>query len=159
MKTMTTEFSDDMTLEAAQELLGEKLAAGEVTSCPCCERTAKVYKRTIHTTMARSLIEIYTVAGMGWCRPIDIVGKNSPDLVKTRWWGLMMPLEGRREDGSDRVGQWRITADGQEFINAKMSVPKYAHVYDNRKLRLSGPQVTIQDCLGEKFNYNDLMNS
>lgn len=152
-----TEFNDEMTLEEAQELLGEKLAAGAVVTCPCCERVAKVYKRTIHKTMAASLIRLYKECGRDWCRPIDVVGKDSPDLVKTRWWGLMEAQEGRREDGSDRVGVWRITSVGEDFIKMKLTVPKYSHVYDNRMLRNSGKFVSIKECLGEKFNYSDLM--
>lgn len=153
------DFYPGMDIAVAKDLLGEKLGSGEIASCPVCERTAKVYKRTIHSTMAASLIKLHNEYGQQWCRPIDVVGKDSPDLVKTRWWGLMEPQGGRRDDGSDRVGIWRLTGNGVAFVNGLYTVKKYVHVYDNRPLRTSGIEVGIEECLGKKFNYKELMTS
>ena len=36
------------------------------------------------------------------------------------------------------------------------SVHKYVYVYNDRVVSMDGDQVTIQDCLGDKFNYEEI---
>ncbi len=37
-------------------------------------------------------------------------------------------------------------------------VPRHALIYDGRLLRLEGELVGIRDCLGDKFDYDELMS-
>ena len=73
------------------------------------------------------------------------------------YWGLMEQADGQREDGSNRVGWWRLTMLGQEFVMRRTTVPQYARVYNGRCLGLVGDPVDIRTALGTKFNYDDLM--
>jgi len=146
-------------LGEARTWLRDHLEEGE--RCPCCERTAKVYKRTIHTTMARNLIRAYRAHYQAPFRPIDLLGATSPDFVKLRYWDLLVEVDPEtvRDDGSPRTGRWSITNSGIAFIRDAVKVPKYAHIYDGRRLKHSGDPVGIRDCLGQKFSYAALMNA
>lgn len=146
----------DMSLRKARELLMEDRWEG--TDCPCCDQFAKVYERGIHATTASEMIRFWRIAGQNWSKPIDVIGKNSPDLLKCRFWKLLEREEGFRSDGSNRVGIWRITDKGVAFIKGEISVPEKALIYNNKLLGFTENQVTIQDCLKDKFNYSELMS-
>ena len=151
-------FTDAMTLaEARDELRGLVLDGGH--PCPCCTQLAKVYRRTIHATMARSLIVMYRRS------PTEIVHlpslfprRAAADVPKLRHWGLIEEEAATREDGG-RAGYWRVTPTGGAFVRQQLTVPKYAHVYDNRLLSLQGADVSVVDCLGKRFDYRELMNA
>jgi hypothetical protein len=148
-------FYPEMTLKDAQDVLRELLDEG--AKCPCCTQFAKVYRRKIHATAASKLIAMYRSAGREWFHALTVAGAHSPDAVKARYWGLLEEDQATREDGSKRTGWWRFTDKGVAWVKNETAVPKYAHLYDGRCLRLSGDNVTIRDALGSKFNYNELM--
>jgi hypothetical protein len=148
-------FSDAMTLGDARAALRELVYEG--ACCPCCTQFAKVYPRTIHSTMARELIRCYRAAGTDWFHVPTVIGHNGGDLLKTRYWALMEEEKDIRRDDGGRAGYWRITPIGEAFIRRELLVPKRAWVYDNRRIKLDGPDVSVVDCLGKKFNYNELM--
>lgn len=154
---MSGEFTDDMTLGEARDLLRKLVDEGH--KCPCCTQFAKVYRRTIHAAMARDLIASYRMYGSGVFFDLTTVtGKRGTgDFTKLRYWGLVEQEEGHREDGSTRVGRWRITPAGEAWLYARTTVTKYARLYDGRCLSLVGDQVNIKDALGKKFDYTELM--
>src|SRR4051812_31837782 len=107
---MTGRFRDDMTLKEARDLLRTLVDDGQ--PCPCCTQMAKVYRRKIHTTMARYLIEMAKAGKMErreWVNVVELARQHSPDLVKCRYWGLVEKEDATREDGSNRTGWWRLT--------------------------------------------------
>ena len=81
------------------------------------------------------------------------------DVVKLRYWGLLERAKGERSDGSDRVGRYRITEVGRQFVEGKIAVPKYVYLYNQRLFRLSEEMTTVQQALGSKFNYGALMGT
>lgn len=159
-------LSGDASLAEAKEWLRAQLREG--APCPCCTQLAKVYRRKLNAGMARVLIRMFKKAGLDWTYlpHVDLqpgerrraVG-HSGEMCMTRYWGLIegMPDDVRREDGSSRVGWWRLTPRGADFVRGGLTVPKYALVYDGRCLGLEGDQVGIRDALGSKFNYAELM--
>lgn len=129
--------------------------------CPACDQMAKVYKRPLHSGVARVLIAMYHDDSdpEGWVyipslRGIELGG----DTAKARYWGLIEERPERRDDGG-RAGWWRLTNLGRSFVRGTVSIPKYARIYDGRCLGLKGDPVTIRDVLGQKFNYDDLMGA
>lgn len=149
-------MSPETTIAQAKAWLRARLDDGE--ECPVCTQFAKVYQRRIHRTMARYLIAMYREApGGSYVDVMRLAGKDSPDLVKTRYWGLLEAMPGEREDGSNRLGWWRLTDAGRAFVEGAITVPKYARLYDGRCLGFDGEGVTIRDALGARFNYDDLM--
>ena len=149
-------FNDTMTLGAARDELRELIEDGH--QCPCCTQFAKVYRRKIHTSMASALIRIYRARQYEWVTVADILThRQIADVAKLEYWGLIERQIGERDDGSKRVGIWRMTGIGREFVQLRTSVHKYARIYDGRCLGMTGEPVTIRDCLGGSFNYEELM--
>lgn len=74
-------------------------------------------------------------------------------------WSLIEEANALRPDGG-RAGWWRVTDKGEAFIWRGLMVPKYALIYDGRFLRYDNPKdlVSIKDCLGKKFDLDDLMS-
>jgi hypothetical protein len=150
-------FPDTMPLGEARILL--RLLVEDGYACPLCTQFAKVYRRKIHSAMAVDAIRCWrAVEGLEWFDLTRIVGKRGTgDVTKLRYWGLMVQQEGERDDGSNRVGIWRFTPLGAEWVLARRALPKYARIYDSRCLGLDGDQVTILDALGDGFDYGELM--
>lgn len=127
--------------------------------CPTCGQFAKVYKRQITGTSAAALIAMYKACGyVDYVYLPDVLDRKQADEAKLTHWGLIEEKPISRTDGG-RAGWWKLTDDGVRFVLGRLSVPKYAHIYDSKLMGMSGDPVTIQDCLGKKFNYQELMDS
>lgn len=149
--------ADQITLAQAREELRARVTDGAV--CPCCTQYAKVYRRKITSQVARVLIAMHRDAGTGWVHLPTLIERKGADEAKARYWGLIEASEDDvREDGSPRVGWWRLTPAGEAFVLDRLRVPKYAHIYDGRCLSLDDTEtVSIRDALGTRFDYRDLM--
>lgn len=147
-------WPDDSPLGEARAWLRGLLDEG--AKCPCCTQRAQTYRRSINSGMARSLVAMFVAGGMDWQHVPTTIPARSREEGKLRYWALVEESTEEREDGG-RAGWWRITPWGNAFIHHGLQVPKYAHVYDGRCLRLDGPLVAIGDCLGSKFNLRDLL--
>lgn len=156
-------FHDDMTLGEAREILRELVKDGH--KCPVCTQFAKVYRRAFPSASARILVLLYREGGRhDYVYLPDLlpkVGTNTASQggygVQSAHWGLIERQPGTREDGSDRVGWWRLTENGRLFVEGRITVPKYAKLYDGRCLGTEGNPVTIQQALGKRFDYSELM--
>ena len=155
-------------LEEAKAFVQHHLRDG--VTCPCCGQLAKVYKRSINSTMALALCLIYQHFAKNpdhaWVhipqfliqvkRDSTIAGG---DVVKLRYWGLLERVVGERDDGSNRLGHYKITEIGKQFVLGKIAVPKYVYLYNQLLLRLSEEMTTIHEALGDRFNFFELMRS
>lgn len=158
------------TLAAARALIFAKRDEG--VDCPCCGQFAKIYKRPINSAMAYALILIdryFSKPGHDdWLHvpqflavqrlPASELASIRGDWAKLKHWGLLEEMQALRDDGSNRIGYWKITEKGKAFVRGQIAVPRYAHLFDNQLLSLEGPEVFIQDSLGTRFSYNDLMS-
>ena len=152
-----------MTLGDARDELRQLVHDGH--RCPLCQQFAKVYRRTLPSATGRTMIELYHVAGAApdYTFLPDVLDRmtGTPHQggygTLGHFWGLMEREPGEREDGSDRVGWWRLTPLGVRFVLRQAQVPKYAHLYDGRCLGLHGKPISISECLGNRFNYGELM--
>ena len=151
----------EKTLEEAKAELRKTLnTTGAIYQC--CNQFTKIYRRKISCTSAYGLIVLsQKVSGefhleQKLCE-LDLLKTVRSDFPKLRYWGLIQALDGKREDGSSRNGYYIITEQGRMFAQNKISLPKYMHVYNSVALKNSGEFVKITDCLGEKFNYEELM--
>ena len=149
-------LSPDDTLATVIEWLRERVDEG--VHCPACGQHAKVYRRKITTATARTLVLMLREAGTDWVHLPTLLGRSQADEAKARYWGLIEEQQGEREDGSNRVGWWRLTPLGVQFVRRQVRIPKYALIYDGRCLALDDAEaVSIDDALGTKFRYDDLM--
>jgi hypothetical protein len=149
-------------LEEAKDALRLQLQQGEAVECPLCTQMAKIYRRTIHSAMAVALIMLFNQEDEWVHFPTLLrdAKQRAGDEGKLVYWGLIEPMPGERDDGSRRTGWWRITDLGRSFVQGHTRVGKYASVYDGRCLGIDQTeQVSIRDCLGTNFNYEELMSA
>lgn len=145
---------DDVPLGEAKQWLRDRVDDG--APCPCCGQLAKVYRRRVNSGMARSLITMWRKAGLEWVHLPTEIGARSREEGKLAYWGLAEEATEKREDGG-RAGWWRVTERGRQFVLGLTTIPRYALIYDGRRLRFDGEPVTIRDALGAKFDYDQLM--
>jgi len=80
------------------------------------------------------------------------------DVPIARHWGLIEAKE-NVDDAKQTSGYWRLTQQGIYFVQGELTIPKYVRLYDNEALSFEGEHLTIQQCLGNKFNYTELMEA
>jgi len=178
--------ADDATAEEAIGMIGRALGGGPPgggtppeddspdeggfvpngEKCTTCGQRVKVYKRTIYGAMAYLLIDLIwrqSDIGEDWTHVGAIHMPNGRDAGAAggafsllRLWNL---IEQKTNEKTEKrcSGLWRPTSKGVDFCSKRIKVTKYCHVYDNKIMGWSGPQVNVVDCLGEKFNYAELM--
>lgn len=134
--------------------------------CSCCGRMAKVYKRTITSSMAQSLIRLHKMSDCFDPKPYVHIrnitlgdSRLAADFAKLRYWSLITEKEKDPEQTETRTsGLWQITPRGIAFVRGEIPVSRYAVVYEGRCLGFEGETAwKIRDALGERFNYEELM--
>lgn len=158
--------TDETSLGDARTWLTGRIDKGQV--CPCCKQFAKVYKRPMTSSMAYGLILLARVdrdEDDGWVhienyfKSLSIPSSIRGDITKLVNWGLLERFEGEREDGSNRVGLYRVTYKGVQFVRSEIEVYSHIIIYSNMFQGFSGEPIKIKEALGKKFNYDELMNS
>ena len=132
--------------------------------CPCCNQFAKVYRRTVTSTMARWLIELvrrhridgeWQSSSSMWSLSIS---RGSGDVAKLMYWGL---IERDAKDEEDTIrktsGMWRPTHLGSDFVDGCHSVPRHALIYASALIGFDGDFIGVRDAIGNKFDYSKLM--
>ena len=152
------------TLKEAKQHLRDNFEKG--VACPCCEGFVKLYKRKLNSGMALFLIGLYKLAPISHERGQqsffsnkEIMAKmnintSSLDYSVLKHFGLIEPRVA--ENGHRDSGHWRITYDGISFVGLNGIVPKYVYLYKNKLQKTEG-EITIQEALGNKFDYKELM--
>lgn len=147
-------MNDDTTLGEAKQWLFEHIREG--VECPACTQHVQIYKRPLTSEMADILIKMYRQSPSDWVY-VPGLGPRGGDYAKMRYWELIEARPGVRDDGSTRVGWWRVTARGRRFVRNEEKVFKNAHVYAEMVYQRDGDEVSIIDALGKRFNYAALM--
>jgi hypothetical protein len=142
--------------------------------CPHCGQLIKIYKRRLNAALAHALLLISQRLPQRedevWFHvPTFLASQTSSatirggDWAKLVYWELIEPMPAVRTDGSKRSGYYRITTKGIQFAADKITLPKYAYVYNQTLYGLSDgikypkETTTIKEALGTKFNYGELM--
>ncbi len=155
------------TIEEAKKHLDKNMHLG--ANCPCCNQTVKRYSRKITTNMAYALF-LFNKFTQGntnefihfenCLKAAYIPSGDCTDFPKLRFWGL---IEGKRDtkkdDGNPRNGYYRITEKGMLFLKGEESVHERVNIFNNQFYGHEGNFVTFKECLGSKFNYDELMGS
>ncbi|AKF14478.1 hypothetical protein SEA_FLAGSTAFF_41 [Mycobacterium phage FlagStaff] len=149
---------DATPLGEARDWLRERVDDGE--TCPCCGQFAKVYKRRITANIAAVLVRMWRTAGRDWAY-LPALRSAGQDEVIARHWELIEPMpDVEREDGSKRVGYWRLTDVGEAFVRNQTRIPVHARIYNGRMLGYAGEATTnIVESLGHRFDYSELMSA
>jgi hypothetical protein len=157
----------EKTLAEARAYVKKNVSKG--VKCPCCTQYVKLYKRKLNSSMAYGLILISQnrngVDTSQWfhlekyMKPLPIPPSIRSDLPGLKNWGLIEPMDGKREDGNPSAGFYRITNKGRLFVEQKMMVPEYVLLFNKKKVADGGAEIDISIALDNKFNYQELMSS
>lgn len=140
-------------------------------SCPCCDQYCRIYKRKLNATMSLALVLIYRhfqqyPQADQWIHvPAFLVAVKHDstvaggDAAKLRFWNVIEQRQGVRDDGSERVGYYRLTDTGRQFVEDKIALSRYVYLYNQEVLRFSQETITIREALGDRFSYAELMRS
>lgn len=154
------ELTGESTVDDARNWLLDRVLKG--APCPVCAREARVWRRDIHSNIAYGLVLLYKAGANGTFihKPTVLKGKGSGsrDESIARYWGLLEEERTVKRDDGGRAGYWRLTPRGVAFVRGAVTIPAYALVYNKKCLGLEGPPRTIQDCLGKRFDYQELMD-
>jgi len=147
-------------LDRARLKVQQNLGTG--IECPCCRQFCKIYKRKLNSGMARSLIWLVRtyLRGKDWIN----VPKRAPgyvvsnrDYAKLAHWELIEQMP--NTDPTKRTsGMWRPTQGGIDFVFGRISVAARVHLYNNEVVGFSSKRTTIEEALGDKFDYQELMS-
>lgn len=157
------DLTDNSTLKEASDWLVDHVETG--AECPCCRRFAKIYLRPINSGMALAILTMFRAEGL---RPVHTptvlrgVGAASRNETMLRYWQL---LEQAIE--VNQVGWWRVTSKGKDWIEGRISVPRYARVWEHELLNLqetrrygeSGKLVSFEEAFGSQFDLDELLSA
>ena len=128
--------------------------------CPVCTQHAQIYRWSLYSTAAQALMLLYRCGGTTQFTHVNEIKrlghKGQGDCSRLVKWGLVEEEPVVREDGG-RAGYWRVTALGEDFINERSTVGKYVWTYAGDVVERGGPQISIREALGRKFDYDSMM--
>lgn len=154
-------MTPDHTLVEAKKHLRANWERG--VECPCCGQFVKLYKRKLTSAMAYVLILMSRRSGTdyfhveNWLKTENTPASLRGDFPKLRYWGLIEAQAGKRSDGSSRLGFYRITQAGRDFVAGNSTIPSHAHLFNQKFLGLTGDLIDIRTALESKFSYDELM--
>jgi len=146
----------------------EELNENHKAMCPCCATRRVVYRRQLHSMMAHDLLwmyrHLYRYPADTFVRhskhKVDPKGKKeglrASDFAYLERWGLIESA-GTDHERYPSQGYWRLTKKGVEFVLGRITVPKVLWDYYQKIIKKEGPEVTIWQCLGEKFDYYEML--
>ena len=175
-RAVKTEFfhQPNASLEDAKKWL--RVRFGKGATCPCCNQFVKLYPRKMNKSMAYVLLLIaryYRRIGVSpdeWLHVPSYIAEiavGNPrraaairgDWAKLKFWGLIEEKPEMRKDGSKRIGYWRLTQLGRQFVDREVKVSSHVYIYNGEPLQRSADdQITIDDALGTEFSYAEIMS-
>ncbi len=154
----------ERTVRQAQEQFRAELREGTV--CPCCDRYGKIHRRKLNSGIARVLIGLYRLDRMAageWIHVPTRIDYRSggSDYGILEFWGLIERRGDVKEDGNPSSGYYRITPAGIAFAKREVKVVRHLSFYNDAIVEddEKSEDVDIREALGDKFNYEELMNA
>lgn len=130
--------------------------------CPHCDSFVKIYRRKLHSEMARFLIRLcgkWERYSKCYSTRDLYPGQNkaASDGSYLVHWGLVERTD-RTNTADAPSGMYAPTSKGLEFYRNQLYVPTHVHLLHNKIVGWSDKQTNIRMALGQKFNYEELMN-
>jgi hypothetical protein len=145
-------------IQAARALVEAQIDEGVI--CPCCGQTCKLYPRVMYAGMGAWLIWLVLAyeTDPRWYSIHEGPVQRGGDYGKLLHWKLVERAPNDGTGAKRTSGRWRPTPEGSRFARGETRIPSRVYIYDNTVLRVSEETVSIQDVLGEHFNYGMLMS-
>lgn len=154
-------ITEESKVKEVREYLIER--AEEGVRCPCCNRLVKVYRRKLHSEMAlflcllvkrwRQVPRYFSTSEL-----VPGTNKSTTDGAYLVHWGLV-EREPAKNTAGGRAGMYRPTPKGVEFAEGRLTVPSHIHTLCGDLIGFSEEQVSIEHCLGSRFDYDELMGT
>ena len=130
--------------------------------CPVCDRWGKIYPRSLNSAMSRGLLWLAQQQhrGDGWIEVAEVAPRwllRTPQFASLKYWGLVATMPVDKGSKVKSSGLWQVTDKGRAFASQQLTVHKYVHLYNDTPLGFDGDQVYITDCLGDKYDYQQVM--
>ena len=140
--------------------------------CPVCDQYARINSYNLTNRMLGSLMILYEHFDKTKyhhkddisTKALEVLGKQamssavSGEFAKMKHWGLIEEAEKDENKDSRTSGMWRITKRGGDFVEGKIQVPSYIHIYNSTLYGFSGKMVYAVECCKNKFSYKELLN-
>ena len=131
--------------------------------CSCCDQLVKLYSRHFNSNMGISLIYLYKNRQKGFIHLENSMVadgyKRCGDASYMLLYYLIESMPENRKDGSKRNGHYKISNRGILFVEGKMKVQERFLICNNKFEGYEGEEITIEQALGNKFDFNALMGN
>ena len=150
------------TLEEARKRVIQNSTDAKGSTCPCCGKFVKTYRRKLHAEMARFLIKLHRKYSR-WQRPFSMrelfphSNKAASDGSYLVHWGLIERTNSNNQSGAP-AGMYIMTEKGLRFVHGQEFVPSHVYLLNNKVVGWSNQKISIHTSLGKKFNYQELMD-
>jgi hypothetical protein len=153
------------TLEEAKAYIAANFEKG--SNCPCCNQMVKQYKYKLYDSSAVALIKLYNLTKLlapetefhvNQFAEKSAIHPRASHFAELRHWGLVQP-SAKDVKGKKSSGYWSITDEGKKFVEGDLKVPEMIKMFNNECYGKFGDQIDIHAALGNKFKYEDIMNS
>ncbi len=129
--------------------------------CSCCGSYVKMYCRSLNCNMAIACIALYRYSKGEYVHVEKFLSKHGyqrcGDFSYLRFYNFIEKKAGKREDGSTRTGLYRLTGLGVMWVEGKITAKSKFKILNNQFKGFEGKDITIQEALGVKFRYDELM--
>lgn len=128
------------------------------TNCPCCGRLVKLYKRKLSAEMVVFLIALCREFEGDYLdiRTLRTWKYQRGDYAYLAHWGLVEQKPGN-EPGKRGSAHWKPMPKAFLFLRRRGLAPSHIHMLCGQFLGFSEELVSVDDALGQKFNYDELM--
>jgi hypothetical protein len=131
--------------------------------CDCCGSYVRRYTRSFNSNMALALLLLYKFNIRGFVKVEDFLiqqgRKRCGDFSYLVHYGFLEKQIGKRNDGSNRNGFYKITGRGLMFCEGKLTAHEKFMILNNKFEGFKGKELSIKEVLGKKFNYDELMGT
>lgn len=143
------------TILEGKEYLRDNWSEG--VHCPCCKQYVRLWKHCINSAITRTLIDMQRrhKKGQEWIHIMHDIGITTMYGI-AEFWDLIEPHP-KCEDGKRASGMWRLTSKGISFVDGFSDIPRYAYVFNNKVYDFSRDRIWVEESLGKKFNYQELL--
>lgn len=155
------------TIEEAKQYLRDNYKKGVI--CPVCTQTVRLWKWKMNSEMAFYLIKLNNLCKKEerFYHIKEIYSEDNYSghfsgghFAKLAHWDLIEEMEKDPERTEKRTsGKWIITQKGKDFAENRINVFERVKLFNQKRYGYEGKEITIQQALGNKFNYTELKNT
>lgn len=139
-----------MRIEEGQRLVQAVIdGESDPIKCPCCGQNVATRRQNMTGKLAAwliALIRIWDRAGRVWVKKSEdtvLAAFRGGDYAKLEYWGLI-------ERHPEKVGLWRPTRSGVEYVKNRSVLPAAAVTFNDTVYRFEGKKIRISDAFGTK---------